>query len=285
MPIEFKSVTKKFGDTVAIDDISITLDANKIYGLLGNNGAGKTTLLSILTDRQRPTGGTVLVDGESVCNNDEVLGKIFMVGEQNLFPDDMKVRKAFDVAQSFYPDFDRSYAEQTAEKFGLNIKKKISSLSTGYSSVFRIVLGLSVNTPYLIFDEPVLGLDAQNRELFYQLLIAKYSENPFTIIISTHLIAEVANLIEHTIIIRDGRIIKNAPTEELTANAFSVSGPAKAVDSYIEGKHIISENVLGGLKNVCIQGELTDDLPNGLELSKINLQDYFISLMKEVDKK
>jgi ABC-2 type transport system ATP-binding protein len=284
MSIELQNITKDFGDTRALDHISLTLEGNRIYGLLGNNGAGKTTFLSILTNRLLPTEGTVLVDGQTVQNNDDALGKIFMVGEQNLFPEDMKVYQAFNTAQLFYPQFDRAFAEKIAKKFGLNLRKKISALSTGYASIFRLVLGLSVNVPYLVFDEPVLGLDAQNRDLFYRLLLEKYAENPCTIIVSTHLIAEVAPLIEQTIIIRNGRILKNALTEDLTANAYAVSGPTSLVDTYSAGKHVLTVSTLGGLKTASIQGHPDEALPQGLELAKLNLQDYFISLMEEEDK-
>lgn len=284
MSIEIKNITKDFGDTRALDQVTLTLGNGRIYGLLGNNGAGKTTLLSILTGRQYPTEGTITIDGEPIANNDKALGKIFLVAEQNMFPEDMKVKMAFDTAELFYPDFDREYAEKLAQKFGLNTKKKIKALSTGYSSIFRLILGLSVNTPYLIFDEPVLGLDAQHRDMFYRILLEKYAERPCTIIISTHLIAEAADLIEHAVIIRNGRILKDSPREELTANAYSVSGPAGLVDKYIEGRHVLSANVLGGLKTACVQGR-RDTLPEGLEASALNLQDYFISLMEEEDRK
>ncbi|MBP8640789.1 MAG: ABC transporter ATP-binding protein [Oscillospiraceae bacterium] len=284
MSIEIKNITKRFGDTCALDNVTLSLGDNKIYGLLGNNGAGKTTLMSILTGRQYPSEGTVTVDGESIDNNDTALGKIFLVAEQNLFPEDMKVKKAFDIAGIFYPAFDREYAEKLAAKFGLSTKKKIKALSTGYASIFRLILGLSVNTPYLIFDEPVLGLDAQHRDMFYRTLLEKYAENPCTIIVSTHLIAEAADLIEHAIIIRDGRILKDCPTDELTSDVYTVSGPMGLVDKHIEGKHVLSSSILGGLKSSCVQGH-RGTLPEGLEYSAINLQDYFISLMEEEDKK
>lgn len=284
MSIEIRNVTKRFGDTLALDNVSLTLGENRIYGLLGNNGAGKTTLLSILTDRQLPTSGEVQVDGAPVRNNDAALGKLFLVGEQNFFPEDMKVKRALQVAETFYPGFDRAYAERLAKKFALPLNKKINALSTGYASIFRLVLGLSVNTPYLLFDEPVLGLDAQNRDTFYGLLMEKYAEYPCTIVISTHLIAEVAQLIEHTVIIRCGKILKDAPTEELTADTCSISGPASLVDTFATGKRILTETRLGGLKTVCLQGE-TGEVPQGLEVSRLNLQDYFISLMKEEDRK
>lgn len=284
MSIEIRNVTKRFGDTTALDNVSVTLEGNRIYGLLGNNGAGKTTLLGIMTDRLLPTSGQVLLDGEDVRGNDSALGRIFLVGEQDMFPDDMRVRRAVKVAGDFYPDFDREYAAAVAERFGLDMKKKISSLSTGYASIFRLTLGLAANTPYLFFDEPVLGLDAQHRDLFYKLLMEKCAETPCTVILSTHLIAEAAKLVEHTVIIRNGHILKNAPTEELTAKAFCVSGPAGIVDAYIEGRHVLTVSTLGGLKTACLEGE-GSALPEGLERSPLNLQDYFISLMEEEDKK
>ena len=284
MPIEMKSVSKKFGDSPALDGVSLNFGENKIYGLLGNNGAGKSTLLGILTGRLYPTEGSVTVDGEEIVNNDAALGKMYLVAEKNMFPDDMKVKAAFDAAALYYPEFDRAYAETLANKFGLPQKKKIKALSTGYASIFRLILGLSVNTPYLFFDEPVLGLDAQHRDMFYRELLTRYAERPCTMVISTHLIAEAADLIEHAVIIRNGKILKDCPRDELTADAYTVSGPAGAVDKYIEGKHVLSASILGGLKTASVQGA-RGTVPDGLEASPINLQDYFICLMEEEDRK
>lgn len=150
MSIEFNAITKQFGSTCALDEVTLTLEPGHIYGLLGNNGAGKSTLLSILTDRQRPDRGSVLVDGQPVKNNDHALHKVFLVGEQNFFPEDMKVKRAFRTMAYFYPEFDLDYAQNLAQQFGLSTKKKITALSTGYASIFRLILGLSVNTPYVV---------------------------------------------------------------------------------------------------------------------------------------
>lgn len=284
MAIEITNVTKDFGDVRALDGVTLRFGEDKIYGLLGNNGAGKSTLLSLITDRLHETNGTVTVDGKPVRNNDAALGKLFLVSEQNLFPDEMTVKRAFDTAGFFYPDFDRGYAEALAKKFGLKPKQKIKALSTGYASIFRLVLGLSVNTPYLLLDEPVLGLDARHRDMFYRALMEKYGESPCTIVISTHLIAEAAELIEHAVIIRDGKILRDCPAAELTAAAYTVSGPAGLVDVWLKDRHVLTEHSLGGLKTACVQG-VPEALPEGLELSRVNLQDYFISLMEEEDRK
>lgn len=286
MGIEIKNVSKSFGSTRALDQVSLSIAEGKIYGLLGNNGAGKTTLLNIITNRLYPDNGEVLIDGGLVADNDRALGKVFLMGEQNLYPDDMRVNKAFAVTRLFYPNFNIQYANELACRFELNTKKKITSLSTGYASIFRFVLALSVNTPYLLLDEPVLGVDAQHRDMFYKLLIEKYSENPCTILISTHLIQEVANLIEHALIIKNGRIIKDMPREELLESGYTVSGPAALVTSYLSGRKVLSVSSLGGLKTACVQGKAeSDDLPAGLELGHLGLQDYFISLMNEEENK
>ena len=284
MAIEFQHVTKTFGDTRALEDVSLTFEEGKIYGLLGNNGAGKSTLLNILTGRLCPDSGTVTVDG-APAGSDAALSRLFLVGEKNLYPDDMKVKRALDTAALFYPDFDRAYAEDLARQFELPLNKKINGLSTGYGSIFRIVLGLSVNTPYVLFDEPVLGLDAQHRDLFYKLLVQKYAESPCTMVISTHLIAEVADLIEHTVIIRRGQILQNAPTEALTAACWAVSGPAGLVDGWAAGRNVLTTTALGGLKTVCVRGAVEEDLPAGLERRRVGLQEYFISLMEEEDQR
>lgn len=285
MAIEIKNVTKRFGKTVALHDVSLRLEAGRIYGLLGNNGAGKTTLLRVITNRLYPDGGEVLLDGMETADQDRVLGKVFMMGEENLYPDGMRVKKAFAVTGRFYPDFDLAYAEKLAARFGLDTRKKITSLSTGYASIFRLIVALSVNAPYLLLDEPVLGLDAQHRDMFYRALLEKVAERSCTVVISTHLIAEVANLIEHVCIIRNGRIIQDVPCDALLSDLYTVSGPAAAVDAYTADAKVLSANTLGGLKTVCVQGvpDQARELPAGLELGGMNLQDYFISLMNKED--
>lgn len=215
MSIEIRHITKKFGKTIALDDVNIIFEHGGICGLFGSNGAGKTTLFNIISNRIFPSDGEVLIDGEPVRNNDHALGKLFMLSDANLYPDDMRVNKAFRTASAFYPEFDPDGAVNLAKRFGLNPHKKVASLSTGDSSVFKIAMALSVNVPYLLLDEPVLGLDAQNRDLFYRLLIEKHHSRPFTVIISTHLIQEVSAMINQTVIIRNGRLLINQHRDDL----------------------------------------------------------------------
>ena len=285
MAIELKNVSKSFGGVHALSDVSLSFGGGKIYGLLGPNGAGKTTLLNIITNRLYADCGEVLIDGESAPGRDRALGKVYMMAEQNLFPDSMKVKGALKITADFIPSFDLELAMELAQKFGLPMNKKVKALSTGYSSILRLVLALSANTPYVIFDEPVLGLDAQHRDMFYRLLMEHCGGGGQTVILSTHLIQEAAPLIEHAVIIKGGKILRDASADALTGAAHTVTGPAGLVDGYIAGRQVLNTTAIGGLKTACVEGEPDANIPAGLEVSAMGLQDYFISLMNEEDAK
>lgn len=276
--IEVKNLTKRFGDVTALDNVSFCFEENKIYGLLGRNGAGKSTLLNLITDRIFSDSGAVLIDGITTKEDDRVLGKIYLMSEKTYYPEKMKVKEAFHWSKVFYPNFDEEYAVKLAKRFELNINKPVKSLSTGYTSIFKIVIALSVNAPYILLDEPVLGLDANHRDLFYRILIERYSENPCTIVISTHLIEEVSNVIEDIIIIKQGKIIKNESREELLSQGYMVSGVASIVDDYVADKNVIGVDQIGGLKTVYVLGKLDINVPEGIEISKLDLQKLFIQL-------
>lgn len=277
--IQINHVSKAFGDTQALSDISLTLEKNKVYGLLGRNGAGKSTLLNILTGRIFADAGDITVDGLDAVENDAAQQQIYLMSEPTYYPEKMKIKEAFQVTGNFYPDFDEAYAQNLAAQFGLNLKTRVKALSTGYTSIFKIILALSVNTPYMLLDEPVLGLDANHRDLFYRLLIEKYAEHPCTIVISTHLIEEVSSVIEDIIIIKNGEIIRQESCESLLSQGYTVSGKASEVDAFIEGKKVIGTDHLGGLKTAYIL-EAPDhvSIPESLELSRPDLQKLFIQL-------
>ena len=274
-----KNVTKQFGSFVALKDVSLTLEVNKIYGLLGRNGAGKSTLLNVITNKLFPEAGEVTLGGQNVQENDEAQRNIYCMSEQNLYPDKMKVKDVFKWSAGFYPNFDLEYANILAGKFQLPLNKTVKSLSTGYGSIYKIIVALSCHAPILLFDEPVLGLDAYHRDLFYKELLANYSKHPKTIVISTHLIEEASDLIEKVVIIKEGTVILDEDTETLLAKGYTVSGPAKRVDDYIADKEVIGLESLGGLKTAYILGKVNkQELPSGLESSKLDLQKIFIQL-------
>ncbi|MPQ31048.1 ABC transporter ATP-binding protein [Clostridium estertheticum] len=281
--IKLLNVSKRYGDTFALDNISLTIEENKIYGLLGRNGAGKTTLLNIINNRIFSDKGVISIDGKTLSDDKNALSNIYFMTEQNLYPQAMKVKELFKWSKEFYPKFDMVYALELSKKFELNINKKVKELSTGYASICKIINTMASGAEILIFDEPVLGLDANHRELFYKELMEGYIEKPKTIILSTHIIEEVSQLIERVIVLNDGKIINDENVEELLTKCYNVFGLNKNIDEYIKDKNCLSVDEMASFKsavimgnNVGIENEKIKKL--GLEVSKVELQKLFIDL-------
>lgn len=282
--IQIKHVTKKFQEITALEDVSFNFEYGRIYGFLGRNGAGKSTLINIIANRIFADSGEVLVDGVPSRENMKVHEKIFCMSEADLYDKDLRIRDHFKWIGRFYESFDLEKAYDIAEKFGLDTNKKFKALSKGYQSIFKLTAALALNVPYVIFDEPVLGLDANHRELFYELLLRDYENNERTIIIATHLIEEVANIIEEVVLIDKGKVLLQDNVASLLEMGYSVSGLAEKVDEYCAGKNIIGCDELGNLKIVYLLGEKTP-LPSGsgLTFSTMNLQKLFVKLTEKGD--
>ena len=277
--IEVKNVSKSFGKTAALNNVSLTFKENCIYGLLGRNGAGKSTLLNIISGRSFADSGEVLIDGASAKGNDSALGKVHMMGEQLLYNPALRVNEMFKTASWFYPDFDMEYALKLCDEYKLDPKKRLSKLSTGYRTIAKAVNALACGAPIVFFDAPVLGLDANHRDMFYKHLIKRYNERPATFVISTHLIEEAASLIERAVVIKEGELLLDKDTDEIRSMGYSISGKAADVDSFAKDKELMGEDVLGGLKTAYIKGSLEDiEIPEGLSAEPMNLQNIFIHL-------
>ena len=176
------------------------MQADTITGLLGRNGAGKSTLMRIITGQEFVSSGTVRVGGQNPLENDAVLGRMMFVKESQIYPD-IKVKRALEAASWFYPNWDAELAGQLMDDFALPDNRAIKKLSRGMHSAVGIVIGMAARAEITLFDEPYLGLDAVARQIFYDRLLADYAEHPRTVLLSTHLIDEVANLLEHVIVI------------------------------------------------------------------------------------
>ncbi len=275
--IEVQNISKTFGTVAALKNVSVEFEGSHIYGLLGRNGAGKSTLLNLITGKMLPTYGDILIDGEPVWENDRALSKIYCMTELTLYPERMKVREAFRWTSAFYENFNLEYALALCEEFELNTNYKIKNLSTGYSSIFKNIVALSCGTEIVLFDEPVLGLDANHRELFYKEMLKNFSDHPQTIILSTHLIEEVSGIIDRVVIIKDGELLMNSDVESVIRMGYSVSGSAVEVDGYIKGKKILGFDTLGNYKSAYLLGN-PEQVPQSLEIGKLELQKLFIQL-------
>jgi ABC-2 type transport system ATP-binding protein len=281
--VEVNHLTKRFGTFTAIDDVSFTVDENRIYGLLGRNGAGKTTIMQLLTGQDFATEGSVSVFGMGPVENPDVLHNLCFIKESQRYPDDFKPKHVFASAPMFFPNWDATFAKQLVADFRVPLDRKIKKLSRGQLSAVGVIVGLASRAPLTFFDEPYLGLDAVARQLFYDHLLDDFAEHPRTVILSTHLIDEVSNLLEHVIVIEEGRIIVDEGAEELRGSASTVVGKSTDVDAFTAGREVIHREGIGSLAAVTVHGQLNQEeraraTRAGLELAPVSLQQLIIRL-------
>ena len=281
--IEVDHLTKRYGDVIAVDDVGFQIEKDVIYGLLGRNGAGKTTVMSILTAQNFATGGTARVFGEAPYENARVLPRLCFVRESQKYPDDAKAPHAFRTASLSFPNWDQELCDRLVADFQLPMNRRIKKLSRGQLSAVGVIIGLASRAEITFFDEPYLGLDAVARQVFYDRLIEDYAEHPRTIILSSHLIDEVANLIERVLVIDQGRIIMDETTDEVRDRATTVVGDAAAVEAFVAGREIIHRESLGRVVSVTMLGALSDDdrrrlAASGLDVAPVSLQQLIVRM-------
>lgn len=280
--IETRGLTRRYGSTTAVDAVDLSIEENGIHGLLGRNGAGKTTLMSLLTGQEFATAGEIRVFGEAPLENASVLGRTCFIKEAQKYPDDFKAKHVLASAQRFFPNWDAEFAAQLVKEFRLPLDRRMKKLSRGQFSSVGVIVGLAARAPITYFDEPYLGLDAVARQLFYDRLLADYAEHPRTIVLSTHLIDEVADLLEHVIVIDDGRILLDESAEALRGRAVNVAGASDAVEAFVRDREVLHRDRIGGLASVTISG--LDDAGRraaasaGLELGPVSLQQMIVRM-------
>jgi ABC-2 type transport system ATP-binding protein len=282
--VEVSGLTKRFGNFTAVKDVSFTVEENRIYGLLGRNGAGKTTIMQLLTGQDFASGGSIRVFGQTPVENARVLQNVCFIKESQKYPDDFYVKHVFKSAPWFFENWDQEFAEQLIEDFRLPVNRRIKKLSRGQLSSVGVIVGLASRAPLTFFDEPYLGLDAVARQVFYDRLLEDYSEHPRTVILSTHLIDEVSNLLEHVLVIDEGRIIIDSPADELRGTVTNVVGAKSAVDAFVAKREVLHRDGIGGLASVTVgalsAADKTAAQKAGLELSPVSLQQLIVRKTK-----
>lgn len=281
-----KNITKKYSDKIVLNDINLTLEKGKIYGLIGRNGAGKTTLLSIISAQNPATNGSVTVDDEPIWENQHALDKVCFSRELNLAPTNnnglsaMKIKNYLKLASIYYPNWDQNMADKLIKDFELEPKKKLGQISKGMLSMVTIIVAMASKAEYTFLDEPVAGLDVIMRKYFYDFLLDEYEKTGRTFIISTHIIEEAANIFEEVIMIKKGQILLKSNTQELINSAVHVSGKAEDVIAATNGLTKYNEENIGRSKGVTVFLKDGEQIKEGFDVScqPVNLQDIFVAL-------
>lgn len=276
-------IAKKFGKTTALEDITLRMEENTIYGLLGRNGAGKTTLLHIITGQLAPNQGQVTIHGHQPFENVSAQRLMCFVKDKHDFPRGFTVEQVLRLGAMFYPNWDAALALRLLGVFELDAGKKIKQLSRGMESAVGIILGIASHAPLTIFDEPYLGLDAVARERFYDVLLDDYEKFPRTIVLSTHLIDEVAKLFEHVFMIDKGKLLVDANTDLLREQYCRVTGHAEEVGELITGKRILHRQQLGTTQSIAVEGPFSEAEIHaaekaGVEISGLSIQQLLVYL-------
>lgn len=286
--IEVQNLSKRYKEKRALDNVSLAIEGGAIYGLLGRNGAGKTTLMSILTAQNFESSGTIKVFGEHPYENAHVLSRICFVRESQKYPDDAYPKHAFKAASLFFPHWDQAFADELVAEFQLPMKQTIKKLSRGQLSAVGVIIGLASRAEITFFDEPYLGLDAVARQIFYDRLVEDYAEHPRTIILSSHLIDEVSNLIEKVIVIDNGQILLHEDTDAVRDRAATIVGDAAKVEAWARGREILHREALGRVASVTVLGALSAEdraevAASGLDITPVSLQQLIVRLTQKAD--
>lgn len=256
--IDVRGVTRRYRSATALDQVSVSFEKDMIHGLLGRNGAGKTTLMSVITAQDWPDAGEIRVLGQRPHENEQVLPHICFVREEQQYFDDAKAHHAFQAAAMSFPNWDQELCDRLAGDFRVPEKTRIKKMSRGQRSAVGVIIGIASRAEITFFDEPYMGLDAVARQLFYDRLLEDYAQHPRTIVLSSHLIDEIAHLIENVVLIDGGRIILDEPVEQLRDRAVTLVGRADAVAEIAAGREILHEETMGRMSRATVLGALDD---------------------------
>jgi ABC-2 type transport system ATP-binding protein len=278
--ISTSALTRRYRDGAALDDVTVDIADRCVTGLLGHNGAGKSTFMRVVTGQEFATSGVVRVFGADPLENDEVLRRIVFVREDQSFPD-IRVCQAIQAASWFYPNWDAEFAASLLDDFDLPPGRPVKRLSRGMRSALSITIGLAARSDLTLFDEPYAGLDAASRQLFYDRLLADYTEYPRAILLSTHLIDEVADALERVVVLDRGRVALDAPADEVRGTAATVSGPSAAVEEYVAGRRVLHRRAIGSRAAVTVAAPVdaaarARALTLGVSLEPLSLQQLLV---------
>jgi ABC-2 type transport system ATP-binding protein len=237
--VECKELTKVYGRSKALNNLSFSIEENKITGLIGRNGAGKTTLLKIMAGFLHHSSGEIKVFEETPFNNLKVSANSIFIDNSMSFPHTLSLEELLITSRCFYTNWDHELAMSLFNYFSFNPNASHGNLSKGMKSTFNMIVGLSARCPLTIFDEPTSGMDSAVRKDFYRAVLKDYLAHPRTILLSSHLIEEVEDLLEDILLIKEGEKCLHMPVEDLKEYAIGISGKTATVNEAVAENEVI----------------------------------------------
>ena len=213
MPIlECRDLSKRFGSVQALDEVSLKIEPGRVIGLLGPNGSGKTTLLKLANGLLTPTGGEILINGTAPGSESRSL--VSYLPDRPYLAEWMSVRELLDFFEDFYADFDRNRATEMLLKLNIDDSIRIKEMSKGTREKTQLILVMNRKAQLYLLDEPIGGVDPATRDYILETIIRNYNPEA-AVIISTHLISDVEQVLDDVIFINKGKIVLESSVDEI----------------------------------------------------------------------
>ena len=276
--IEANGLHKAFGSKIAVDNIDLRVDEGRILGIIGPNGAGKTTLLNAVLGLT-PYGGTLRVLGRDPWSQRDLLMRdVSFIADVAVLPRWLRVSHALEYMAGVHPRFNRAKAEAFLARTTIKRNSKVSELSKGMVTQLHLALVMAIDARLLVLDEPTLGLDILYRKQFYDSLLNDYFDGTRTILITTHQVEEIQNVLTDVLFINDGRIVLTSSMDDFETRYFELTvGPEHLADA--RSLQPIYERSVFGRSTLLFDGVDRHRLKHLGEVRSPNLADVFVAVM------
>lgn len=247
--VNANNVNKRYGDHQALKNINFSIEPGRIVGLIGPNGAGKTTLLKGLLGLASVEGELSVLGFNPAKQRTQLIEQVSFIADTAIMPRWLKVSQAVDYVAGVHPRFNREKAQHFLAKTNIKSNSRVSALSKGMITQLHLALVMAIDSRLLVLDEPTLGLDIVYRKQFYNALLSDYFDEQKTIVITTHQVEEIENILTDLMFINRGELVLDLPMESV-AERFTELSVSNAQKAAVEqaGYHAISEQQrLGGV--------------------------------------
>ena len=277
--VSAQGVTKRFGTFTAVDNVSFEIEAGRILGLIGPNGAGKTTLLKALLGLTDCEGELSVMGLDPFKQRKKLMQNICFIADVAVLPRWIKVTQLLDYVEAIHPNFSRKRAEELLRETKIKSDSKVKELSKGMVTQLHLSIIMSIDAKLLVLDEPTLGLDIIFRKEFYANLLNDYFDEERTILVTTHQVEEIENLLTDIMFINDGRILLDSPMETLGDTYVEVATSGEEADR-ARGLGPIAENQMFGKSIMLFEGVSREHLAGLGELRTPSVADLFVAKVK-----
>jgi ABC-2 type transport system ATP-binding protein len=278
--ISARGLRKAYKNKLALDDTAFSVAPGRIVGLIGPNGAGKTTALKAILGLIPFEGELSVLGRDPRTQRDDLMNDVCFIADVAVLPRWIKVKEAIEFVAGVHPRFDRERCQRFLANTQLKPEMKVRELSKGMIVQLHLALVMAIDAKLLVLDEPTLGLDILYRKQFYQRLLEDYFDEDKTILVTTHQVEEIEHILTDVLFIRDGKVVLDAPMDELGQRYAEVLVDAGKLDAARALKPVDERALPFGKTVMLFDGAPADQLAALGETRTPGLADLFVATMK-----